>query len=461
MPASSRKLAVLNLVALTQDLLQHAPCLTRFAESGSVTPLQPVFPAVTSTVQSSILTGTPPSTHGVVANGWYERDQSEVRFWKQSNRLVQAPSLWDTLKQQDPAFTCANLFWWFNMATTANITVTPRPIYKADGRKLPDCYTQPLTLRDELQARLGTFPLFKFWGPAANIRSSNWIANAAKHIVTQYQPNLLLVYLPHLDYPLQKLGPNHANIPAEVQAIDTTAGSLINHLQSLDYDILILSEYAIETATAAITPNRTLREHGYLQVRSEDGLDEIDTHGSRALAIADHQIAHIYIHDPNDIEPIRHLFENTPGIQQTLNSHTLATHHLNHPRSGDIVLIPEPGHWFAYDFWLDDHRAPDYARTVNIHRKPGYDPRELFLDPNLRFPQLHIARRLLARKLGFRNLLDVIPLDNSLVRGTHGRPSEPHTTNAPLLITPTHLQPSRSPLPSSAIHNLILDHFSS
>ncbi|MEQ9453810.1 MAG: alkaline phosphatase family protein [Phycisphaeraceae bacterium] len=454
-----RPLAVINLVGLTPELLRHAPGLSSLAASRRVTPLVPVYPALTCSVQSSMLTGQPVRGHGVVGNGWFDRGLREVHFWKQSNHLVQHAKVWEIARRSSAEFTCANLFWWFNMATAADFSVTPRPIYKADGRKIPDIYTQPSSLRDRLQRELGTFPLFRFWGPVADISSSQWIADAAQIVANEHRPTLLLVYLPHLDYPLQRLGPDHTDIPGEVRAIDAVASDLINHLDSLGYDTAIVSEYGIEPATGVITPNRVLREQGYLQVRSEDGHDMLDVFASRAFAVADHQIAHVYISSPSDLDAVASILGDMPGVDQVLDHSAQRDLQIDHPRTGDLVLVPKPGYWFAYDFWLDDGRAPDYARTVDIHRKPGYDPRELFMDPELRFPRLHVARRLLARRLGFRNLLDVIPLDNQLVRGTHGRSHLP-TGKGPLVIAPEETPVDdlivHGGIPATAIYNLIL-----
>ena len=178
-----RKTVVLNVVGLTAELIARAaPRLAAWASGGTIVPVRAAFPAVTCTAQSDYLTGTTPDTHGIVGNGWYVHDDAEVRFWRQSNRLVQAPKIWETARAADPSFTCANMFWWFNMYSSVDCGVTPRPMYPADGRKLPDVYTVPAGLRDDLQRELGTFPLFNFWGPRASIASTRWIAEASKRV---------------------------------------------------------------------------------------------------------------------------------------------------------------------------------------------------------------------------------------------------------------------------------------
>jgi predicted AlkP superfamily pyrophosphatase or phosphodiesterase len=447
------KTVVLCTVALTRELLGDAtPRLKAFADGGALVPLGGVTPAVTAAVQSTYLTGRMPSAHGAVGNGWLFRDTMEVRLWQQSNRLVQAPKVWEAA----PGLTCANLCWWFAMYSSADVTVTPRPMYPADGRKIPDCYTKPGDLRDRLQAELGQFPLFKFWGPGASIDSTRWIADAAKIVDRQFDPALSLVYLPHLDYDLQKLGP-HGDIGRQLGELDAVAGELIDFYEGRGARVIVLSEYGIVPVSRPVHPNRILRAAGLVAYRMELGREVIDIGGSEAFAMADHQISHVYVRDPARVDEVRALFEGVPGIGEVLDEAGKREYGLDHERSGELVLIAEPDSWFTYFYWEDDARAPDYARTVDIHRKPGYDPVELFLDPAIRVPPLAIGSRIIRRKLGFRTLLDVIPLDPTLVRGSHGRiPDDP--AKGPLLMTrQADLLPDGE-LAATDVHDLILRH---
>ena len=416
------RLAVINLVGLSQSLLgQHMPGLTKFAEKNGMQSYKPAFPAVTCTAQSSIVTGTSPEKHGIVANGWYDRENAEVRFWKQSNHLVRGEKLWDKLRREIPGFTCAKLFWWYNMQSTADFSITPRPLYPADGRKVFDVHTQPMGMRDELKNDLGPFPFPAFWGPAAGIASSEWIAASAKWVEEKHSPTLSLVYLPHLDYPLQKDGPLAANIPEELRKIDKVATELIAFYEARNIRVMVLSEYGISAVTRPVHLNRLFREKGWLQIKDELGLETLDCGASRAFAIADHQVAHVYVNDPSIREEVRTLLENTPGVDAVHAAGELWEKGVATERAGDFVAISKADSWFTYYFWENDDLAPDYARTIDIHRKPGYDPCELFIDPALAFPKLKIAGFLLKKKLGLRGLLDVIPLDASLVKGSHGR----------------------------------------
>ncbi len=413
---------VLNVVGLTPALIgQHTPALRAFRDAHAVRPLRTILPAVTCSVQSTFLTGKLPREHGVVGNGWYFRDLSQVWLWRQSNQLVAGEKLWDEAKRRDPSFTVAKLFWWYNMYSSADISVTPRPMYTADGRKLPDVYTDPPELRAELSQALGMFPLFNFWGPRADISSTSWIAKSAEYIIEKSAPTLTLVYLPHLDYDLQRFGPNDPRIAKALGEVDAVCGQLFELAKQKGLRVVVLSEYGITQVSDAVHVNRALRDAGFLQVREELGREQLDAGASRAFAVADHQVAHVYLKNTADLRAVRALCEKLDGVEQVLDGPGKQAAGLDHERAGELVLVSRADRWFSYYFWHDDARAPDYARTVDIHLKPGYDPVELFIDPKLSFPRLKVGRRLLARKLGFRNLLDVIALDATLVKGSHGR----------------------------------------
>jgi predicted AlkP superfamily pyrophosphatase or phosphodiesterase len=455
-----QKTVVLNVVGLTPSLVgEYTPFLSRWAEQAKVIPIEPVLPAVTCTAQATYLTGKLPNEHGIVANGWYFRDECEIKFWRQSNKLVQAPKLWDMAKAIDPNFTCANLFWWYNMYSSVNYAITPRPMYPADGRKIPDIHTQPKKLRSQLQNDLGQFPLFNFWGPNTSIRSTQWIADSAKWLEERSNPTLTLVYLPHLDYCLQKYGPDINKIAKDLQEIDAVCADLIQFYESRGAQVIVLSEYGITSVSKPVHLNRMLRKKGLLTVREELGRELLDAGASKAFAVADHQLAHVYVNDPDYISPVRSLLEETEGVAYVLDQSEKSAYNLNHSRSGELVAVAQPDAWFTYYYWLDDSRAPDFARTVDIHRKPGYDPVELFLDPTIKLPQIKIGLKLLKKQLGLRYLMDVIPLDASLVRGSHGGlPSSP--AESPLLITKqTHLLDSSS-IKATDVCQLILGHLS-
>jgi len=451
-----RRTVVLNVVGLTRGLLPSMPRLAAFAREGYATTIRPAFPAVTCTAQSSYLTGLTPAEHGIVGNGWYDRDLAEIHFWKQSNHLVRGEKLWDKLRARDPSFTCAQLFWWYNMHAAVDWSITPRPLYPADGRKIFDIHTGPLTLRPEIKKDLGEFPFPSFWGPAAGIESSSWIAAAARWIEEKHQPTLNLVYLPHLDYNLQRLGPRDPKIGDDLRLIDDIAGELIDFFHARDVQVAVLSEYGITEVDAPVHLNRVLRRHGWLSIKDELGLETLDCGSSRAFAVADHQIAHIYLNDPAIESQVRAAIEAEPGVERVLDAAAQKELGMRHARAGDLVAIAKPRSWFTYYYWLDDAVAPDFARTIDIHRKAGYDPAELFLDPKLRWPKLRIAAFLLRKKLGLRGLLNVIPLDATLVRGSHGRIPEDENDWPVLLLEKNASSSSSGPITPADVHATLL-----
>jgi predicted AlkP superfamily pyrophosphatase or phosphodiesterase len=453
-----QKTVVLNVVGLTPSLLGPSmPGLSEWARGGALARIKSAFPAVTCTAQADYLTGRYPDTHGVVGNGWYAREDAEVRFWKQSNMLVHAPKIWETARASDSSFTCANLFWWFNMYSTAEYSVTPRPMYLADGRKIPDIYTKPAGLRDQLQSALGAFPLFEFWGPRAGIRSTQWIADAAKQVEQQFNPTLTLIYLPHLDYNLQRIGPGAPGVAADLRQVDAVCADLIRHYEARGATVIVLSEYGLCDVSTPVHLNRVLREHGMLAFREERGLEMIDPGASVAFAVADHQVAHVYVNDAARINEVRGIIERAPGVERVLGTAEKGAHHVAHARAGELVAIAQPHAWFTYYYWMDDRRAPDFARTVEIHRKPGYDPVELFLDPAIRIPALTVGWKLMKRTAGFRSLLDVIPLDASLVKGSHGRPTG-WDEDGPVFISRQKQMITSARIASVDVHELILRH---
>jgi predicted AlkP superfamily pyrophosphatase or phosphodiesterase len=450
-----KRTVVLNVVGLTRSLIgENTPHLRELL--AACADIRAITPAVTCSVQSTYLTGKHPSEHGIVANGWYFRELGEVNFWRQSNRLVQGEKLWHEAKRRYPSFTCANSFWWYNMVSDVEYALTPRPLYLADGRKLPDCYSVPFDLRERFNAEFGQFPLFQFWGPATSIRSSDWIGRAAMAIEELYSPTLHLVYLPHLDYCLQKEGPS-GNIAKDLAEVDSLCGTLLDYFRSRDCRVVVLSEYGITDVKRPVHVNRALRQAGLLGLKVDLGREYLDPSTSRAFAVVDHQVAHVYLRDRQYLNPVKELLATLPGVEQVLDGEGKRAYGLDHERSGELVLIADAQSWFTYYWWFDDERAPDYARTVNIHAKPGYDPCELFLDPEITFPKLKIARILAKKALGFRYLMDVIPLDATLVKGSHGRVTD-DPANGPLFMTTTPELLDSDTMDATDVYGMLLRH---
>ncbi len=362
------------------------------------------------------------------------------------------------------------------MYSTVDYSLTPRPMYPADGRKIFDVYSWPYSIRTEIKRDLGEFPFFGFWGPAAGVKTpqgsadcaTRWIAESAKWIENKFSPTLNLIYLPHLDYNLQRHGAYNSNpltrpsatlspllrgegkqqsgaasstlsppggerdgargasqinpaIIPDLHAIDATVGDLIDFFGKRGVQVVLLSEYGITNVDTPVHLNRIFRQQGWLTVKDELGREILDAGVSKVFAVADHQVAHIYLNDASLEKSVRELLEKTDGVEVILGKAEKIAAGIDHPRAGDLIAMAKENAWFTYYYWLDDVCAPDFARTVDIHRKPGYDPVELFLDPAIPLPKLKIAWRLLQKKLGLRMLMDVIPLDAALVKGSHGR----------------------------------------
>jgi predicted AlkP superfamily pyrophosphatase or phosphodiesterase len=444
------KTVVIDIVGLSSSLIgEHTPFLKKYVSTKQVQSIAPMLPAVTTSVQSTYLTGKWPVQHGIVGNGWYDRVECEVKFWKQSNKFVIAEKIWDQAKKTDTSFTCCNMFWWYNMYSTVDYSVTPRPNYLADGRKLPDCYSHPADLRDYLQKELGQFPLFKFWGPGADITSTKWIADASILTDKKYDPTLTLIYLPHLDYCLQKFGQDFSKISKDLNQIDKVVEDLVSYYTGIGARIILLSEYGITNVSRPVHINRILRKAGLLQVRVERGLELLDAGASKAFAVADHQMAHVYVNDESVATMVREVLEKIPGVEMILDKEAQKEYHINHERAGDFVVMADEQSWFTYYFWFDDAKAPDYARVVDIHKKPGYDPVEMFMTSKAR-----AAYKLLRKKAALRYVMDVIPLNAALIKGSHGRIGTQETFH-PVLITDKIL---KAPAIATDVYDIIWQH---
>lgn len=425
---------LLDVVGLTPRALRDMPRLRALAEKGSRAALETVLPAVTCSVQSTFLTGSVPAEHGAVGNGWFFRDLGEVMFWRQPNSLVAGEKIWDVLRRSHPDAKVANVCWWYAMGMDVDTIVTPRPVYHADGRKSPDCYTRPTWVRDELTEALGEFPLFQYWGPTATIASSRWIVEATRRVLPHH--DLTMAYVPHLDYDLQRYGPRSPEARAAASELDAVLAPLLDDAARMGVEVVVLSEYGITEVDRPVHLNRALRRAGLLEVHTQAGMEYLDPWASTAFAVADHQVAHVYVRDGERLEEVRALLQDVPGVEQVLDRRGQAELGLDHERAGDLVVVAEPTAWFTYYYWLEDARAPDFARGVEIHRKPGYDPAELFFDPADRTAKARAGLSLVRKKLGLRYSMTVVPLDARWVKGSHGRlPDDPE--DGPVLITST------------------------
>lgn len=452
------RICLLDVVGLTKNVIgDETPVLRELSASGNLQPLEGVFPAVTQPPQATLLTGAHPSEHGIVGNGWLYRDTQEIRFWQQARQLIQKPTIYETAKETlGKDFTTALLFFWFSQgALDADVRVIPKPWYGSDGNKLFDVHGQPGAYISELKKELGEFPFFTFWGPNSGPPATEWIAEATAYTLRNKRPNLTLSYLPLLDYPLQKHSPDSKEVENARRNIDKCVDTVYQAARDTGTKLVLFSEYGLMPVNTPVHINRILREQNWLRTRSGPFGERLDIHQSRVFAAADHQIAHVYVRDRELLPPVKETLSDTEGIDVVLGTEGKREYHVHHPRAGELVAVAEPDAWFTYYFWQENDRPPDYARTVDIHRKPGYDPVEMFVDPDIHFPRLKAGWTLLKKKLGFRYRMNLIPLDATLISGSHGRLPE-EDDDKPVLISPD------LPLPAdrsmTAIHDWLLTH---
>ncbi len=399
-------LFVINVAALAPqylDNLEELPAFSRLIKNGKQARMKPVFPCLTLPCQASLTTGTYPNRHGIIANGFFDRDRLEVSFWDQYRSLLEARPFWERLKEAKPKLKTAVLCWQNTLYGTADIIVTPKPMHTDDGL-IQWCYSKPVGLYEDLARKLGTFDLMHYWGPMASPKSSQWIMNAAISILKTHRPNLMMIYLPLLDYNSQRFGPDDPRLLADLKIIDELIGQFIDELTNLgikdESTVAVLSEYSLSEVCGAIVPNLLLRRAGFLNIREIGGREYLDIEMSRAFAMVDHQIAHIYVENGYEKE-VKDLLEGIDGVAQVLDKEQQTTYQVNHRRTGELLAITAPDRWFAYYWWDNPEKAPDFAHSVDIHRKPGYDALELFFDPEKKN----------------------IPTDTTLIRGSHGSPA--------------------------------------
>lgn len=399
---------LLSIPGLREQDLAHMPRLRALTAAGDKAQLVPSFPCVTWPVQANMLTGVLPCDHGVIANGFYWRDEHKLEMWTAWNEKILAPQIWDILHEHDKNIKSAVWFPMLSKGCGADYICMPAPIHKPDGSEELWCYTRPQEFYGELKDQLGHFPLMNFWGPMAGIKSTAWIVDSSVKAAAKFKPHFFFIYLPQLDYAAQSHGPDSDKARKAVEELDEAIGRLVEGMTAAYGDAqplwLAASEYVIAPVEHVVYPNRVLREAGLLKVIESDGGELIDFENTPAWALVDHQLSHVFVKnsDLDVIAQVIDLFEPNNHIDEILAGDKRAKYDMDHDRSGDVILISTHNSWQAYYYWLDDAKAPSFARTVDIHRKPGYDPVELHFD--------------FATKS--------IPLDATLIKGSHGAP--PH-----------------------------------
>ena len=407
----SKYYVVLDIVGLDVSHLSSGliPTISNIANNGEYGYLKPVFPSVTSTVQASVLSGEYPSKHGIISNGLYDRENRQVLFWEQSAKLVQTERIWDVLKKKNSDIKTAVLFWQNTMFANSDYVITPRPIHLENGSMDMWCYSRPPNYYEEVAQNIGEFDLYSYWGPFSSFKSTEWISKSVEYTLEKITPNLLFAYLPQLDYSSQKYGPNSSQVVEDLKKIDEIVNSILKRIEKLglidETEFMLFSEYAFNNVSGAIPVNRILRESGLLATRTIKDKEYIDFEYSKAFAVADHQVAHIFVNKPEDKIYVKEILKEVQGIERICDDKEKQYLKIDNSRSGDLIAISRRDKWFSYYWWKDDDKAPSFTKTVDIHRKPGFDPLELFIDPQKKS----------------------IPFDTSLIKGSHGRPSDLET----------------------------------
>jgi predicted AlkP superfamily pyrophosphatase or phosphodiesterase len=436
-----KSLILLSIPGLREKDVAVMPKLRQLMSGGEIAELAPSFPCITCPVQANMTTGRLPNAHGIIANGLYWRERKQVEMWTSPNECIDRPQIWDLLSHHEDHLTSAVWFPMHAKFCEADYVCTPAPIHNPDGSESLWCYTRPLELYGELRDALGHFPLQHFWGPMTNIKSTEWIAASAVFAAKRWQPNFFYIYLPHLDYAAQRTGPDSAAADAAIDELDQVIGKLADGMNDAYDDQLLwlaAGEYVINKVHHVAFPNRVLRKAGFLTVKDEEDGEHLDIDASRAFAMVDHQLSHIYVNDGNEETAweIAELFQDKPGIAEVLVGEERSRYALDHPRSGEVILVSTSDSWQAYYWWLSDDRAPRFARTVDIHRKPGYDPVELFFDPATKS----------------------IPLDASLVKGSHGAPATDRSRRSVILASEPIMFPGHA-VADTDVFGIVMKHF--
>lgn len=373
----SKRLLVVDVAALGWNLVSKYPSP---ANTFVFQKTEPVFPALTCSVQASVRTAALPASHGMIANGLYFNELRQVKFWEQSAGLVTGTRVWDNARKQGKRV--GMLFWQQSLGESVDLLLSPKPIHKHHGGMIQDCYSQPSDLYERLVKKIGRpFNLMHYWGPLASRKGSDWIVSATCEIMAsaEWAPDILLTYIPHLDYDLQRFGPDSNKAKTALTVVYEYLETLKQAAESHGYDILVFGDYAMESVTRdPVFPNRQLLKQGLLSVRPVKEMLYPDFFASKAFALVDHQVAFVYVFDPNAYSKVLVACEKMPGVGKIIQKNAFRQAGIDHVRSGDLVLVAESGSWFAYPWWDLPREAPDYSTHVDIHNKPGYDPCELF-----------------------------------------------------------------------------------
>ena len=361
--------------------------------------LRPVFPAVTCVAQATLRTGLPPAAHGMPANGRFFRETYQSAFWNQSARLVSGARIWEAFRARGGRV--GLYFFQQSLGEQVDEVVSPAPIHTHGGGMIMATYQKP----PRVLGVENPVALWRYWGPLAS-PSVGWdiVRVLEARLARGDAPELMIAYLPTLDYDLQRHGLDHPKARRSLALCMAQLERLIGAARAQGYAVAVSGDYAIANAEGSVVfPNRILRQQGLFATRRVRRMAYPDFFQSRALALCDHQCALIYCLDPACREQVREILEALPEVAEV------------RPGVGDVdwEAVGRPGCWFAWPWWERAEEAPDYASHVDIHNKPGFDPCELF----------------------FGRTPFQVSADTARVRGTHGRDEDPVAWATDLPIT--------------------------
>jgi predicted AlkP superfamily pyrophosphatase or phosphodiesterase len=373
-----RKLLIVDVAALGYEFLR-ANQVTSIAGL-EVSPVRSVFPALTCSVQASFRTASAPARHGMVANGLYFRDLRKVMFWEQSSLLVAGERIWSDFRRSGGKV--GMLFWQQSLGEQADVVLSPAPIHLHHGGMVSDCYCRPAGLYDRLCRKVGRkFNLMHYWGPLASSKAGQWIADAASALLREPDaPDLCMVYLPSLDYDLQRYPAGHDKNKRALTKTLAQLDCMVRASREGGYEILMFGDYAIadtSAGNAAVFPNRQLLSDGLLAVRKVGDMLYPDFHASNAFAVVDHEVGYVHVKDAADVPAVQTSLRKLPHVT-VVPAGEFAAMGIDHANAGQLAIIAQAGHWLAYPWWIGKRHDPDYASHIDIHKKPGYDPCELF-----------------------------------------------------------------------------------
>ena len=332
-------------------------------------PKASVFPAVTCVAQASLRTGLSPAEHGMISNGYWSETLRKPIFWEQSCKLIKGERVWNReSRTPNPKPRTTGLFFFQqSLGEDVELIVSPAPIHKHGGGMIMSCYTKPTGMVDVLTKLCGKFPLWRYWGPLASPKVGRKCISYFEEMTNVRDVDEAYLYLPTLDYAAQKYGPDSSAAKSALKEFRRQLERIADIAMHRGCELKVMGDYEITEVTAEpVLPNVILRGEGLFKTRTVGGMSYPDFYQSTAFAMCDHEVCVI-------VGP-----EREKAAEILLATKEFERPPFNLQPSTFNLLLAKPGAWCGYEWWTDKREAPDFASHVDIHNKPGYDPKELF-----------------------------------------------------------------------------------